>query len=533
MFIKVEGLVACWMVSLLSLTTLCAADFGGADARKNQSLVEGAKNQDISAVRVLLKEGADVNTAQGDGSTALHWAAHWDDLLMADLLMRAGAKVNLVDDLGVTPLYLACVNGSVAMVNKLLEARANPNLAALTGVSPLMEAARSGSVEAVQSLLAHEANVNAKEASAGQTALMWAVAQRHPDVVRILVDHGADVDAHSQPRDVLVTISGGGSETQPRCFTRKAGGGEESGSVSVLRCHPRGPARVVQMGGSTPSMFAARQGCIECARPLLDGRANVNESAADGNSALVLAAHSGQGKFAAFLLDHGANSNLDGAGYTALHAAVMRDDVELVKALLSHGANVNAQLVNGTPWRHNSPDFSLPESLIGATPFLLAANYASSDMMRLLATSGADVTMTAKDGTTALMAAAEAKNTFAFIDPVFGPGGANPVAESDALKAVKLMVDLGADVSAVNDAGDCAVHIAAARGYSTVIQFLVDKGARVNVKNKLGQTPLAVTMVVVRRFDNNLAGAVKIKQASVMPRFRSTADLLRKLGATE
>ena len=274
------------------------------------------------------------------------------------------------------------------------------------GVSPLMLAARSGSAGLVQELLSHGAAANVRENAAGQTALMWAVARGHVDAVRVLIEHGAEVNAHSQARSLLVTIGGGGNETQPGCFSRKAGGGE-SGNVSVLRCDSRGPARTIQVGGTTPLQFAARLGCVQCAKLLLDAGAKIDEPAADGNSALVLAAHSGQGAFAAFLLDRAANPNFAGAGYTALHAAVLRGDLDLLKALLAHGASVDARLKNGTEWRHNAPDYSLPESLVGATAFLLAANFASVEMMRALATGGADLQLSARDGTTPLMAAAE------------------------------------------------------------------------------------------------------------------------------
>ena len=197
-----------------------------------------------------------------------------------------------------------------------------------------------------------------------------------------------------------------------------------------------GPAKVVQMGGSTAMLFAARVGCIECAKALLAGGGNVNDIAPDGNSALVLAAHSGQGAFAAFLLDKDAQPNTHGAGYTALHAAVLRGDLDLVKALLAHGANPNARLENGTPLRRDGPDFALPESLVGATAFLLAAKYADVDMMRVLAAGGADVKVAAKDGSTPLLAAG------AELRPGSNSGGVMEE-ESHAREAVKLVLDLG------------------------------------------------------------------------------------------
>jgi ankyrin repeat protein len=498
MYIKLENLVGWWMVAALSVTSFAAST---SDLR----LVDAVKSRNNDAVHALLKEHADLNAAQGDGSTALHWAANWDDLDTADLLIRAGANVNSANDLGVTPLYLACANGNAAMVKKLLAAGANPDTAAATGVLPLLKAARSGSVDAVRALLAHRANVNAKENSAGQTALMWAAAERHPEVVRVLVEHGADVAARSHTRSLFVILKNGGEKEVDHACAEDNGGGQN------------GPCAVIQVGGSTALLFAARTGCIECARILLGGGAEVNDAAPDGNNALLLAAHSGEGALATFLLDRGANPNADGAGYTALHAAVLRDDLDLVKALLAHGANPNARYANGTPKRHYGPDFALPATLVGGTPFLLASKYASVDMMGILVASGADPTLAANDGTTPLMAAAGANHRTG------GNDGDPPVDESHALEAVKLALDLcgNVNVNAADQAGNTALHIAASRGSNTIVQLLADCGAKLDIKNKDGQTPLALTL-------NRPEGGVEGK-----PRFKSTADLLLKLGATE
>jgi ankyrin repeat protein len=496
MYSKHQNLVGWWMVSVLSVTSFAAST---SDLR----LVDAVRNRNNDAMHALLKQHADLNAAEGDGSTALHWAANWDDLDTVDLLIRAGANVNAANDLGVTPLFLASANGNAAMVKRLLVARANPNTAAATGVSPLLKAARSGNVDAVEALLAHGADVNAKENSAGQTALMWAAAERHPEVVRVLVDHGADVAVRSHTRNVFVILKNGGEREVDHACRGENGGGQN------------GPCTVIKVGGSTALLFAARTGCVECARILLSGGANVNDAAGDGNTALVLAAHSGEGSFAAFLLDRGANPNSDGAGYTALHAAVLRGDLDLLKALLAHGANPNARYSNGTAKRHYGPDFALPSTLVGGTPFLLAAKYASVDMMRILVASGADPALAANDGTTPLTAAAGANH------PTGGNDGDLPVDESQALEAVKLVLDLGGNVNASDQAGNTALHIATSRGYNSIIQLLADRGAKLNVKNKRGQTPLALTLI---RPDE----VSRQKQAP-----KSTADLLLKLGATE
>ena len=181
--VKVIVLAGWWVVSLLSVASLAAA---GGDLRVVDAVMKGDKE----AVRSLLKENADVNAPQPDGATALAWAVHRDDLETAELLINAAANVNAANDYGVTPLSLACTNLNAAMVEKLLKAGADPNAAQWTGETPLMTAARTGDADAVNSLLAHGADVNAKETRRGQTALMWAIAERHAEVARVLIEHG-------------------------------------------------------------------------------------------------------------------------------------------------------------------------------------------------------------------------------------------------------------------------------------------------------------------------------------------------------
>jgi uncharacterized protein len=427
-----------------------------------------------------LKQRADVNVRQADGATALHWAAHWNDLGTADLLIRAGARVNSATDLGVTPLYLAAEIGSGTMVEKLLAAGADANALPATGVSPLMVASRAGSLQAAAALLAHEANANTKENAQAQTALMWAVAQKHADVVALLIKRGADVHARTKSTEMLVV---------------RGDPAQVPSSTSIDN---------VQTGGSTPLFFAARNGDIDCARLLLDGGADVNERAADGNSVLVLAAHSGHRAFAAFLLEKGADPNANGAGYTALHAAVLRGDVELAKSLLSHGANPNAAVLKATPMRRNSIDVYIHASLVGATPLVMAAKYAAVDMIRTLVAGGSDLETSGRDSASPLIVAANANRQGQ-------PGDLGAVAEPETLEAVKVLLELGANVSAVNRTADTALHVASTRGFNNLIQLLVEKGARLDMKNDRGQTPLAI--------------------ASARPQLKSTADLLRKLGA--
>src|ERR671912_945937 len=288
-------------ITLMQVAVLAA----GADAR----LIKAVRSKDAATVRVLIKQRVDVNAPLGDGATALHWAAHVDDVVIADLLIRAGARAAVANDNGFTPLHLACTNRSGAMVERLLTAGADANAASINGETVLMTCARGGEPRAVKALLVKGARVNVREKAHGQTALMWAAAQRHPDVTELLIEAGAEINAQSLTYAQTVV----GEQTQRF--------GREELNYTVLR------------GGSTPLLFAARSGDTGSARLLLAAGAKVNDALPDGTSALVLAAHSGHGETAALLLEKGANPDAADSGYTALHAAVLRSDLKLVQAL--------------------------------------------------------------------------------------------------------------------------------------------------------------------------------------------------------
>ena len=488
--------IAAWSIALLLSS-------GGLMAAADSRLVDAVKSRERDTARALLKKGVDVNSAHADGTTALHWAAHWNDLATADLLIGAGANVNAQTDLGVTPLYLASEIASGEMVKRLLAAGASPNIAAATGVTPLMLASRSGAIAAVRSLLTHKANPNAKENSSGQTALMWAAAGGHPDVVLALSESGAEVHARSVIGKKYVNRGGpeGGSDAE-----------ELARAASGMRAW-------VETGGNTALMFAARNGSIECAAALLGAGANVNDVGADDNSALVVAAHSGNARLAEFLLEKGADPNASGAGYTVLHAAVLVGDASLVRKSLARGANPNVRYTTGTEARRAGPDYYLPSTLIGATPYVLAAKFASVEMMRDLAAAGADVRAATANGTTALMAAASNDHRRQ-LGYRFGERPTAEALEQESFEPVKVALELGADVNAASEEGDTALHVATTAQFNSIIQLLVENGADVGVKNKSGQTPLTLAS---RRPRGAPAGA----QVS------GTADLLRKLGAKE
>ena len=443
---------------LLAAPMLTAAGLGAA---QDTRLLDAARAADATGVMALLDQGASENTREADGATALHWAAHWDDAAMADALVRAGADVDAANDFGATPLWLACVNGSAAMVETLLTAGADANAALPSGETVLMTASRTGSAEGVRLLASHGADLNAREHTRGQTALMWAVAQQHPDVVEALVALGADVHARSAP--------------QPRRIHTRTAGFNPAGVFDTV------------LGSNTPILFAARQGDLRAARHLVTAGADVNDMAAVGTSALVVAAHSGHTALARFLLEHGADPNAAEAGYSALHAATLRGDETLAAALLARGADPNAPVVRGSQGRRNSPDYVLEHDVVGASAFWLAAHFGEPGIMRALADSGADPQVVVADGKTPLMAAVAARRRRE-------PGlAANPAEdERVVLGSARAAIDAGVVVNAADAAGNTALHTAASRRLDTVVQLLADSGADLHALNDRGQTPLEV-----------------------------------------
>jgi ankyrin repeat protein len=434
------------MLALAPVALLAA----GSDFR----LADAEKKADKTAVRELLQKHADVNAPTVDGATALHWAAYWDDLETARLLVGAGAKVDAMNRYGVTPLSLACTNGNAAMIELLLNAKADPNLALPEGETPLMTAARTGKADAVKALLTHGADVKAKEATHGQTALMWAAAEGNVAAAEMLVEFGTDLHA-------------------------------------------------VSKGGFSSLMFAVREGQTGAVQALLKAGASVNETLRPpakqaGTSAMGLAVANAHYELAAMLLDAGADPNAAGQGWTALHTITWirhpgyasndpaprgsgnMSSLEFVKKLVSKGADVNARMTKRTNVGLSSLNTS------GATAFLLAARTGDAEMMRLLVKLGADPLLPNVDNTTPLMVAA-------------GVGTRSPGedagTDAEVLEAVKVAVELGNDVNAVDKNGDTAMHGAAYKQVPAAAQYLLDHGAKVDVfnrKNSHGWTPLRI-----------------------------------------
>jgi ankyrin repeat protein len=473
-------------------------------AAREQRLTDAVKHQDGRAVRALLQQKKDVNAPEPDGTTALHWAAHQNDLETVSLLLKAGARVNATTSQGITPLALACENGSAAIVAVLLDRGADVNLSDAAGQTPLMIAARTGNPDVVKSLLAHGARVNAVTRELGQSALAWAISERHRQIVKTLIEAGADVI--------------------------------------------KGSTR-----GFTPLMFAAQQGDVETGRLLVDAGAPVNQTALDGTHPLPLAIVSGKAAFALFLLDRGADANATIHGVSAcqvcilskdeattaisaLHAAVDENGTyvtkgrltpkerrDLVSALLAHGADPNgrATAFGGIGYAHDPKNEAHDEfglgvgSRRGATAFWIAASNANIDLMRLLRAGGGDPTLTPVCRSTALMVAS-GLGQYAF-NILYTPVQ-QAATRPKLLDAVKYLVEeVGADVNAVNEAGFTALHGAAYVGGDAIAQYLVAHGAKLNAQDYKGRTPFRI--------------AQGTKVVTEFHRWTSTADVLRALGA--
>ena len=497
--------------ALLTMVSLGVAGVGLPAAGQEAPLADAMQRGDKTTLLSLLEEQTDVNAAQGDGATALHWAVYLDDADVTALLIRAGADVTAPNNYGVTPLGLASKNGNAAIITQLIRADADPNdslQAVNAGETPLMLAARTGQVDAVRVLLDVGARVNAKETWNGQSALMWAAAEGHISVVQMLIDRGADIRARSN-------------------------------------------------SGATALLFAARKGSLAAVRALLVAGSDVNEQRPDGATPLLVSVINGHEDLVDLLLEEGADPNVEGGstrltvqgvraqpmplefrtlGYSerdsegvargnifgkplqaAVHVAnwhisdqfiaVNLDRLRVIRSLLASGADVNGRNTQEEP-RWSGARYR--RHMTGATALMLAAKAADVEVMRLLLDYGADPTINTKDNITPLMAAAG----------ISWASNQDRASEGQVLEAVRMLVDEhDADVNFVSDIGETAMHAAAYRGANSVVQYLFDKGARLDVIALDGRTPLTAADGV--EYGNSFAAQPH------------TAELLRSLGARD
>ncbi len=545
------------LVGAVCLSALVQAQAGSA------AVADAAQRGDGDAVKQLLGKAADVNAAQGDGMTALHWAAMSGDLAMARMLLFAGANIKATTRLGsYTPLYLAARQGRAALVPVLIEAGADWKEASRTGTTPLMVAAESGSVDTVAALLDAGADPNAVESVRGLNALMFAAAADRAPVITLLVSRGADVRSTTKVVDLSsLTRDRMGFGGNPAVPGAPAPGGGQApaagGGPARPAAPPQQPPRIAGVdrqfqlneliagqGGFTPLLFAARDGFVAASTALLDAGADVNQvSGADGNSPLMAAIINGHFDLARMFIDRGADVNLQAEnGATPLYAVLnvqwapkalypqpqayrqqTLSYLDMMQVLLDKGARVNARLNKKVWYSGYSFDLSGVDE-IGATPFWRAAYASDIEAMKLLVEYGADphirtIKPAARprfgDGTEQRQV-----NDTSTIPPVpvggpsvtplqaaagvgYGEGFAansHRYAPTGMLAAVQYLVDeLGADVNAADHEGNTALHHAAARGDNEMITFLVSRGANVRAVDREGRTTVDMANGPVQR----------------------------------
>ena len=507
-------------------------------AAGKSDVADAAARGDKAAVKVLIAQKADVNAPQADGATALHWAAFRSDKELADMLIRAGADPKAANREGSTPLWLASVNGDAGMIEALLAAGADPNEKLPLGRTPLMTASRTGNIAAMKVLVDHGADVNARETLRGTTPLMWAADEAHAAAVKFLIDRGADIAAQSSPaqrgrgpalgkaNDPRKAVAAQGAARaagnaldlgQIRAATGEAPAGR-TGRGGAAAGRGAGPGR----GGGTPTgaagddqpddaaaaavgfarrnpapndggaltalVYATRSNDLESVKVLLEAGADINQVSGYGWSPLLVATQNRYYKLGAYLLDHGADPNLPNkGGWTPLYLATDNrniengdypvrkgdmDHLEYITLLLDKGANVNARVKDSTETRTVFTNQWLDEN--GATAFFRASQSGDTALMKLLLARGADPKIATVLGVTALHVAAG----IGWVEGITYEW--SPQATFDA---VRMLLELGLDVNAQADTGRTAMHGAAHKGRTEVIQILADHGAKLDVRD--------------------------------------------------
>lgn len=488
----------------------CGSQAGAAD------LVEAARLDDGSAVLQALERGADARGASADGTTALHWAVYHDDAALVERLLAAGADANAANQFGATPLGEAAVVGNPRVVEALVNAGAEVDAPGKDGQTALMVLARGNGVEAARLLIAHGADVNARETWRDQTALIWAAARGQPEMIELLLAHGADPNARSRPTDWQRQVS----QERRRLYR--------------------------PFGGLTALMYAAREGCVACARALVAGGADPDLPGYRNMTPLTLAIDNFHFDVAAYLIDAGASMDVwDWWGRSPLYMAVDmntlspagRPDLrstdettalQLVEKILAKGANPNLQLKLSPPFRESSDRGCDSMLTTGTTPLLRAAKTFDVEAIRLLLAHGARLDLPNAAGITPVLAAAGYGSVECDIRG-FGPGIPHyltPDAEQASIAALKVLLEAGADVndrttggSRGRGPGQTPLFGAAFWGWNEVVTFLVASGAQIDAADAEGRTPL----------DAALGRAGGHERGSSVVVFEETAALLRSL----
>jgi ankyrin repeat protein len=582
-------------MNLKRITGICAMvvlTSAAAFAAGRSDVADAAMRGDKATVRTLIQQHADVNAAQPDGATAIHWAAYRTDKELADMLIRAGANVKVANREGSTPLWLACINGDAPMISALLTAGADANEHLPLGRTPLMAAARTGNLDAIKVLLDHGADVNAKETARGTTPIMWAADESHGAAVQLLIQRGADVNARSNPAPrgrgpalgkandprkqvaaqgaalaagqaldlgALRNVAEGGNAAQtpqtaqgqrgaaPAGGQRAAGRGARGGDGAAAGDDQaagddafnaafgnRGRAAPNDGGALTPLIYAARANDLESVKALLAAGVDINQVSGYGWSALLVATQNRYYKLGAYLLEHGADPNLANKGaWTPLYLATDNrniesgdypvrkgdmDHLDFIKLLIDKGANVNARVKDSTETRTVFTNQWLDEN--GATALLRASQSGDVVLMKLLLAHSADPKINTVLGVTPLQVAAG----IGWVEGITYEWG-----EKENEEAVQMLLDLGLDVNAQADTGRTALHGAAHKGRTKVIQMLYDHGAKLNVRD-YGNTDNRGGKLAIHTWEpvDYADGLVRVGVQSAIPRPEAGA-LLRKL----
>jgi len=492
--------------TLLAAILLTASASPAADttAVRDTRLVQAAKSGETAAAIALINKRVDPNAAEPDGTTALHWAVRNNDTTLVERLLRAGANAKATNRYGVAPIALACESGSAAIVEKLLAAGVSPNATGPYGETALHTCAHAGKVEAAKALIARGASIDAGDSWRGQTPLMWATAERHPEMMRALIEAGADVNARS-----TIIVWERQRTSEPR-------------------------DKWLPPGGLTPLLFAAREGCLDCTRVLLSSGADPDIVDPDQYTPLIIALINGHFDVAGALIDAGANVDLqDKAGRTALWAAVdahtipssnrpaprETDDVlssmDIIKKLLDRGANVDLALRAQVPYRTKLDRGGDGVLGAGTTALLRAAKAGDVPVIKMLLEKGANPrAATSRGNVNAIMMAA---NVSAREEDMTG----RRKTQKEAIESIRLLLAAGTDINGVDAQGRTAAHGAALWGMTEVVRFLHENGLELDIKDKRGYTALDTALGLAGGFGfGGSAGVVH----------EETAKVIRELG---